>query len=70
MFSTSLDNKGVYQTGASIEYPVAEVTNYTLIGELATGKFIYSNHKDKNLWLELNLNDYFVKSGLKSQNHQ
>lgn len=59
LFSTSLDNGGVYQTGHSINYPVAEVTNYTLIGDISSGKYIYSNHKNSDLWLELNLNDYF-----------
>lgn len=59
LFSTPLDDDGVYQTGASMKYPVAEVTNYTLIGELSTGQFIYSNHQNRNLWLNLNINDYF-----------
>ena len=61
LFSTPLDDGGVYQTGNSSNYPVAEVTNYTLIGELATGKFIYSNHRNKDIWLEININDYFKK---------
>lgn len=61
LFSASLDDGGVYQTGNSNNYPVAEVTNYTLIGELATGKFIYSNHRNKDTWLEININDYFKK---------
>ena len=59
LFSTSLDDGGVYQTGSSSNYPVAEVTNYTLVGELATGKFIYSNHRNKDIWLEINVNEYF-----------
>ncbi|MDD3266458.1 MAG: C45 family autoproteolytic acyltransferase/hydrolase [Burkholderiales bacterium] len=62
LFSTSLDNGGVYQTGSSNLYPVAEVTNYTLIGDLSSGKFIYSNHKDKNVWLDLDINSLFVKN--------
>lgn len=60
LFSTSLDDGGVYQTGASNMYPVAEVTNYTLIGDLSSGKFIYSNHKDRNIWLNLDINKLFI----------
>ena len=61
-FSRSLDDGGVYQTGQSSNYPVAEVTNYTLIGDLVTGQYIYSNHADKNNWVELNINNYFTIS--------
>lgn len=60
-FSTPLDNGGVYQTGASSKYPVAEVTIYTLIGEMSSMTFEYSNHKNNNAWINLNLNDYFAK---------
>jgi len=59
LFSTLLDDGGVYQTGMSVRYPVAEVTNYTLIGELASGQFIYSNHSAKNVWIELDIHHYF-----------
>lgn len=58
LFATPLDDGGVYQTGASARYPVAEVTNYTLIGELASGQFIYSNHSAKDVWIELDINRY------------
>jgi len=58
-FSTPLDNKGVYQTGSSREYPVAEITNYTLIGEIPSGKYIYSNHANPDLWIDIDINRYF-----------
>lgn len=61
-FSTSLDDGGVYQTGASYKYPVAEVTIYTIVGDMSLMNFMYSNHKDSNLWVNLNLNDYFKKN--------
>ncbi|TXI91971.1 MAG: hypothetical protein E6Q33_08565 [Neisseriales bacterium] len=61
LFSTPLDDGGVYKTGMSVRYPVAEVTNYTLIGKLASGQFIYSNHKAKDVWIELDINRYFCK---------
>lgn len=58
-FYTPLDNGGVYQTGASVNYPVAEVTIHTLIGNVSTGKFMYSNHQNKEIWLNINMFDYF-----------
>lgn len=58
-FYTPLDNGGIYQTGASVNYPVAEVTIHTLIGDVSTGKFIYSNHQNKDIWLNINMFDYF-----------
>lgn len=58
-FYTPLDNGGVYQTGSSVNYPVAEVTIHTLIGDVNTGKFIYSNHQNKDIWLNIHIFDYF-----------
>lgn len=58
-FYTPLDNGGVYQTGASVNYPVAEVTIHTLVGDVSTGSFLYSNHQNKDIWLTLNMFDYF-----------
>ena len=60
-FYTPLDNGGIYQTGASVNYPVAEVTIHTLIGDVSTGKFIYSNHQNKDICLNINMFDYFKR---------
>lgn len=60
-FYTSLDDGGIYQTGDSKNYPVAEVTIHTVIGDLENGNFIYSNHQNKDLWLNLPIYSYFIK---------
>lgn len=60
-FYTSLDDGGIYQTGNSANYPVAEVTIHTVIGDLNSGEFIYSNHQNKDLWIDLSLYKYFSK---------
>lgn len=60
-FYTSLDDGGIYQTGSSKNYPVAEVTIHTVIGNLSTGDFIYSNHQNKDSWINIPLYSYFSK---------
>lgn len=60
-FHTSLDDGGIYQPGNSKNYPVKEITIHTVIGDLSTGEFIYSNHQNKELWINLSLYKYFAK---------
>lgn len=60
-FHTTLDDGGIYQPGDSINYPVKEITIHTLIGDMSSGKFIYSNHLNKDVWIDLSLYDYFRK---------
>lgn len=60
-FYTSLDDGGIYQPGNSKNYPVKEITIHTVIGDLSTGEFIYSNHQNKDLWINLSLYKYFAK---------
>lgn len=59
-FHTSLDDGGIYQPGNSEKYPVKEITIHTVIGDLSTGEFIYSNHQNKDTWINLSLYKYFT----------
>lgn len=54
-FTTAMDDNGIYQTGESVHYPVNEITIYSLLGSVATGKYYYSNFNDKTHWTEIDM---------------
>ena len=58
-FTTAMDDNGIYQTGKSVNYPVNEITVYTLLGSIATGKYYYSNFSDKTSWTEIDIQQLF-----------
>lgn len=60
-FHTPLDDGGIYQPGNSKGFPVKEITIHTVIGDLSTGEFIYSNHQNKDVWINLAIYKYFAK---------
>lgn len=59
LFTTLMDDNGIYHNGKSVNYPVAEITAYTLIGNVLTGKYFYSNFSDKNSWTEIDIQQLF-----------
>jgi len=57
-FTTSVDDKGVYQTGMLQQYPSNEVTLYSVVGNVKTNIY-YIYQFDNKKWIKINLNNYF-----------
>jgi hypothetical protein len=61
LFTLPIENGGVYQTAVSAKYPVDDMTVYTVIGDVAHGKYSYSTFADKNRWTDLDISRLFAE---------